>query len=318
MTHKRRADLKETHGRANRRRGKTQLLKAQGAAARELQKSSDVGQLTLFGGQLPAQSAISQDAWTPRQLEVVTKFRTYRDKRRKEDGVDLDQRYRFDVVVEKGKFRFAKKNALSQVQKMRYAGYNPHADIEVHMSGVSVKLKHPFKKALSMFSGSLLVVKHLGIVYNLRTDVGLLDPAALAAILLGLRVATPEYINSIMAVSEDSLLKREIACLPPSVKFEALACRKEMHFVLTDTFAHSHGNLALILTSASKLVRSLWSVVTDEDAYDEAAIKKLKKQGKFMKLDSDDSRVSLHSFIRIHAVVNRVRSSSGKFKPLRR
>ena len=64
-----------------------------------------------------------------RQKEVVMKFKLCRQKRRLGDVEPNDTRYKFDLNNTKGKFTFAKRNALHrQIRSFKFDEFNPPVD----------------------------------------------------------------------------------------------------------------------------------------------------------------------------------------------
>ena len=122
------------------------------------------------------------------------------------------------------------------------------------------------------------------------------------------------YLRAVMLTAEHSLLKREVAALPLSIKFEPMSHRR-MTFEVSDAFETTHRNTTLVLTVATKLHGSHWQIVKPH-SFTDAARRKLIKEGRLLVLHSTaDQHLALHGFVRKHSSVNRRSSSSGKFKP---
>ena len=101
----------------------------------------------------------------------------------------------------------------------------------------------PFQCSGSLFRAALVIIKSLDEVSNLKSgrQQGKLSPAALCAVLLGQRLATPDYLHAIMALdSKQFLLKKEASALPPSIKFDSVARRRPLRVCVEDCFKTAH------------------------------------------------------------------------------
>jgi len=241
------------------------------------------------------------------------------EKRRLEDSVvDASTRYMTDVTASKGRVSFVtkmKKAMQSSLKRLRFEGFQPSEDIEVFQAGVKHELQPPFKRSFSLHCADLFLVGSLDVVSNLQAKQSL-EPVVLAAVVFGRRVATKAYMDTVHALkSLDNLTKLESAALPPSVKFTALYTRQPKFFHMTPNFKSAHKNTAVLITTACTMPSSQWLIVDDDELALEDFEPKLKKR--LMRLDDLASLREFNHFCTNHALVNRARSSSGKFLPFK-
>ncbi len=213
-----------------------------------------------------------------------------------------------------------------------------------------LKLVAPFEKVLRMSTAAIVIVPSLDVGSNLRSENQSsldLDPFVLNCILHGRRLATPQYLSALLQPS------RKLDEFPPSIKYSCLLALVAAKLFCTATYRAEHNAQFKMLLKASTLSVSKWQIIDDHDEF--VALKKLHDDGAArllsrLKTPSQsgstgrsakckagatkatgsrkkavgttvpcihiNSPIDLYRFVRSVSVVDRSRSTKGRFQPV--